>query len=630
MLKKLLLLLFFVFSISLSAQNNMKYIIKAFKSNDSSDYYFKKAKNAIVTKEDEAEYFFGKNAYCNDHNKLDSAIYYGEIALKKLTEINKVNSIYYVNNNLAKTYDKLGKYDLSKKYLHLNLILAEKNNSIYWELYSYVSLSNTHHDFEDFKNGVSYGKKGFKKAKAYGEKGKTHLQSLLNVIAINYDDWNKPDSALYYHKKVFHYVKGKDTLKIGNTYNNIGNTLLKQKKYKEAESWFKRSLLIINATEKEYGDDYKHYNKATIYTNLATIAYELDDFDKAEKLFKIAFENASKSNSAEKLRDYYYHSAKFNKKRKNLGKTISDQEQYLVLRDSVYQKDRSKQVAEIEAKYQVEKKEKELLKSKFAFKEKELLIKKKNTQFQILGLIALALIAIGYLIYRQQKLKNKQQEQEFHLKSAIAAIESQNQLHQQRLSISRDLHDNIGAQLTFVISSVDNLKFGNQITDSKITNQLTKISDFTKSTIIELRDTIWAMNSNEFTFEDLRSRIFNFIEKAKSAKEDINFKFHVDDSLKHDKFSSIIGINLYRTMQEALNNAVKYSEAKNIIVDVEKNNSEVKITISDDGKGFVLENVDFGNGLHNMKKRIEEIDGIFTIESKINEGTKLTLSIFVI
>ena len=627
MQQKSLYILLFLFTSLTQSQNNKKIVWKAFNSKDSSDYYFKKAKQAIVTKEDEAEYFFGKNAFCNDNNKLDSAIYYGEIALKKLTDINKTSYIYYVNNNLAKTYAKMGKYDLEKKYLHQNLILAENNKSIYWELNSYISLSNTHHDFEDFKNGVRYGKKGLHKALAYKEKGKEHIESLLSVIAINYDDWNKPDSALYFHKKILNYAKGKDTLRLGSTYNNIGNTLLKQKKYKESQTWLNRALKIHEIADKNEPEDVNAYNKATVYNNLATIAYQLDDFEKAEKLFKMSFEYATKSKSAEKLRDYYYHSAIFNKKRNNLSKTISDQENYLTLRDSVYQIERSKQVSEMEAKYQNEKKEKELLKSKYAVKEKELQIKKKNTQFQILGLIALALMAIAYLIYRQQKLKNKQLAQEFQLKSAIAAIENQNQLHEQRLSISRDLHDNIGAQLTFVISSVDNLKFGNQITDSKITNQLTKISDFTKSTIVELRDTIWAMNTNEFTFDDLRSRIFNFIEKAKSAKENVNFKFVVDENIKEKNFSSVIGINLYRVMQEAVNNALKYSEATQIEVHVSNQNNQTKIEIIDNGKGFDMKTVDLGNGIHNMRKRIEDVDGKFNLVSQINQGTQISIVI---
>ena len=271
-------------------------------------------------------------------------------------------------------------------------------------------------------------------------------------------------------------------------------------------------------------------------------------------------------------------------------------------------------------KYESNKKEKQLLQQE---------IEAKNSRNKLIAVSVLALFIglIGFLIYRQQKLKNKQQEQEYELKSAISQIETQNKLHEQRLSISRDLHDNIGAQLTFVISSIDNLKFGNKITDTKINNQLTKISDFTKATIIELRDTIWAMNTSEFAFDDLRSRIFNFIEKAKSAKEDIDFKFAIDNKLKDIKLSSLVGINIYRTIQEAINNAVKYSDGNEILVNIYKQNNDIKIDVTDNGKGFDIENTNFGNGLYNMKKRIEEINGTFKIDSQTNKGTTISFSL---
>jgi signal transduction histidine kinase len=291
---------------------------------------------------------------------------------------------------------------------------------------------------------------------------------------------------------------------------------------------------------------------------------------------------------------------------------------YSQYKDAILNKESNSKIAELEVKFETNEKEKLLLK-------KEIEVKNARNKLIAVSSIALFIGLLGWLFYRQQKLKNKQQEQEFELKTAIAAIETQNQLQEQRLSISRDLHDNIGAQLTFVISSVDNLKFGNQITDSRVTNQLTKISDFTKSTIIELRDTIWAMNTNEFTFEDLRSRIFNFIEKAKSAKEDIQFKFLVDDSLNTVKFSSIVGINLYRTIQEAVNNAVKYAEATEIEVIISNQNDQIKIEIQDNGKGFDVETIDFGNGLHNMKKRIEEVGGAITINSLVKKGTTISI-----
>jgi signal transduction histidine kinase len=347
------------------------------------------------------------------------------------------------------------------------------------------------------------------------------------------------------------------------------------------------------------------------------------DFKTAISYFEKSLQQALKYKYTDLIQYSYLKLSENQEQLNNSSEALKNFKKYSQYKDSLLNKETNSKVAELEVRFETDKKEKQLLQN-------EIEAKKKNATILVLSLVALFIGLIGFLIYRQQKLKNKQQEQEFQLKSAIAQIETQNQLQEQRLSISRDLHDNIGAQLTFVISSVDNLKHGNQITDNKITNQLTKISDFTKSTIIELRDTIWAMNSNEFSFEDLRSRIFNFIEKAKSAKENIDFKFNVDESLQDLKFSSLIGINLYRTIQESVNNAVKYADANEIIVEVKIVSNKIQIEIQDNGKGFDIENTDFGNGLHNMKKRIEEIDGTFEINSIINKGTKIRFEIPII
>ncbi|MCY7361581.1 MAG: histidine kinase, partial [Ignavibacteria bacterium] len=138
------------------------------------------------------------------------------------------------------------------------------------------------------------------------------------------------------------------------------------------------------------------------------------------------------------------------------------------------------------------------------------------------------------------------------------------------LTISRDLHDNIGAQLTFIISSVDNIKYAFDLQNTKLDDKLQKISNFTKDTIVELRDTIWAMNNNAISFEDLRSRILNFIEKAKVAKENINFKFNIDEKLNKVELTSIVGMNIYRTIQEAVNNAIKYANPTEIEMNATK------------------------------------------------------------
>lgn len=107
-------------------------------------------------------------------------------------------------------------------------------------------------------------------------------------------------------------------------------------------------------------------------------------------------------------------------------------------------------------------------------------------------------------------------------------------------------------------------------------------------TIVELRDTIWAMNVNQISFSNLSSRIYNFIEKAKSVKENIQFSFIIPEHLIQKKISSLVGINLYRTIQEGINNAIKYANADEIAVVV----NFVSIEIKDNGIGFNLDQVE--------------------------------------
>ena len=338
------------------------------------------------------------------------------------------------------------------------------------------------------------------------------------------------------------------------------------------------------------------------------------EFNKAqEKLFELKKQYSKNDKDNVDLNQVYLYLAQTNAFLNQPDSVNYYTNQSLRLQDNIIEKTVAKQTNELETKYQTAKKEQQIINSR--------------NKLIALAIITFFIALIGFLIYRQQKLKNKQQTQEFQLQSAIKEIETQNKLQEQRLSISRDLHDNIGAQLTFIISSVDNLKFGNKSLDEKITNQLSKISNFTKSTIVELRDTIWAMNSNDFSFEDLRSRIFNFIEKAQSAKEDVKFNFSIDTDLKDIKLSAITGINVYRTIQEAVNNAVKYANPTTINVEVKAIENSIQVIIQDNGNGFDIESTKLGNGLYNMKKRIEEIDGEFEINSLPEKGTRVFFTI---
>ena len=500
-------------------------------------------------------------------------------ALKISEKLKDTLKMATAHANLGQLYQQ--KDDIEQAKFHLNssknLLQNNKNQPAY--LITIHTMANLFGMQGDIKSALKLDDEGLKICK------KIHSNDLTATFLDNkancYMYSNKLDSAKYYFNECLKLdLINKNQKQISDSYSNLAQLALYYKNYPEAISYTNTSIAIAEKV---------NYNPGLVKN------YELlIDLYKSKGDFQKALEVSGKYQSAYK-------------------KLINEKKETAV--------------AEFKTFYETEKKEKELLISKSSILEKEAQIKHKTTQFQILGLITVALLIISYLIYRQQKLKNKQQEQEFELKTEIKEIENQNKIQIQRLIISKDLQDNLGAQLTYIISSIDNLKFAKLITNPKVETQLSKISNYTKSTFVELRDTIWAMKNSEYTFEDMQSRISNFTDKAFENNNNVAFKFTISDGVKETKLSLIVGINVYRSIQEAVNNALKFAQANEIKVEITRTNNLIKIVISDDGKGFDTETADYGIGIQNIKKRMEEINGQFVLTSTINQGTILTILI---
>jgi signal transduction histidine kinase len=136
------------------------------------------------------------------------------------------------------------------------------------------------------------------------------------------------------------------------------------------------------------------------------------------------------------------------------------------------------------------------------------------------------------------------------------------------------------------------------------------------------------MNKNELTMEDFQGRILGYMEKAKIAVPDIKFECRIDVSEKI-KISSLVGINLYRIIQEAVNNAIKYANPETISISVTESKRKIKTKIHDDGSGFDPEEVTLGNGLEIMQKRTNEISGRFEIHSNQGQGTTICVTVII-
>ncbi|ESU19506.1 Nitrate/nitrite sensor protein, signal transduction histidine kinase [Flavobacterium cauense R2A-7] len=580
---------------------------------------------------------------------LDSAIVYGEKALALAHKTKKHKLISQCYSNLGGVYLRKENFKKSEENYQKAIQIRTTNKDFEGVAKAKINIGNVFASKQEYVSATKY----FIEAIQYFEGKNDTIVSLTkgNLGLIFYEMKNFPKAIKYLEESTDFLKKNNMQQGLCHTYLSLGDVYLDKKDTLKALNSYKISLENCKSCKDNLGISTLNQRIGAVHSAKGNSENAKKYYQISEKLLKelnseIEQTNVMLSKSEDfiqqkKYREAYemllqvkkihkeYHSDRYLLETyKKLTLVCLYQEmkdssafyfnQYASLKDEKLKASVLEQTAELETKYETAKKEKLLL-------QKEVESKRKTATIIILALVAFFIALVGFLIYRQLKLKNQQQQQEFQLKSAIAQIETQNKLHEQRLAISRDLHDNIGAQLTFIISSVENLKFGFPGIEEKVKTHLSKISDFTQTTIVELRDTIWAMNTNEFKFEDLSSRIYNFIEKAQSVRENIRFQFVIDDNVKEAKFSSLEGINLYRTIQEAVNNAMKYADADAITVHVLREIETIKIEIKDNGKGFDADETDYGNGLYNMKKRIEEIGGTFQLHSEISKGTTVTV-----
>jgi len=202
-------------------------------------------------------------------------------------------------------------------------------------------------------------------------------------------------------------------------------------------------------------------------------------------------------------------------------------------------------------------------------------------------------------------------------------IQEGKNMEKQRISL--ELHDGVMGKLSAVRLNLYALLYkANLIENEDFSLQIDEIQAVEE----EIRNIAHDLNSNLFSdnsnFIAIVEELFAKIENHST----IHFKLQVSDSVNWDLINNTIKINLYRILQEALQNIEKYAAAKNVAVVVTQNDlNEILITISDDGNGFDTKEKNNGIGLKNMKIRMQELNGTVDIQSEVNKGTKVNLII---
>lgn len=556
-------------------------------------------------------------------NKIPNAAY--------VAEVEKAEQLFKLAENLAiKSSDSVALGEIVFKLGQLKAYQNKIDESIALFLRAIKILENKN---EIAKAGMVYGGLGYtlkrnnlERSLKYMQKGIALLEKTNDFKNIHpvYDNYGvvlnmvqKNDSALFFQKKSLSIKKTlKDSVGLGYGYANIANTFAEKKNFKLAKIYVDSSSIIRNKIADNYGITVNYVQKAEI------LVLE-NKFKEAIENFKICA-TLSRKYKYKHLEQYCYENlAKSYLEFKDYKNAYLYQEQFQTIKDSSNNVQTNNKIEELQIQFETEKKEKLLVEANSNLLAKEAKIKRKNLLlYSALGL-AFLLGLIGYLVYKQQSTKQKQLVKENELKQALIKIENQNNLQEQRLAISKDLHDNIGSQLTFIISSLDNLKYF-EFTKDKLYTKFDSIGTFTRTTITDLRDTIWAMNKEEITFEDLKTRTTNFIESAKASLLGIHFEFNYPKNQKEIVLNSKQGIEIYRIIQEAVNNAVKHAKASKITVDFKNENNQVIIAISDNGIGFDKATIEKGNGLNSMQKRANTIDAALDLISS-EKGTTIRL-----
>ena len=418
-----------------------------------------------------------------------------------------------------------------------------------------------------------------------------------------------------YEKSKFHLEKSIEILNKHNPnshtslpYRLLGTNYWMQERYAESRPILKKA--IRKATT--YGDSLEIAGALVFYGDLMQ---KLNVMDSAEHYFLEGLKVVQGTNNPDMKLEAFIHLKNLYPSLGKYQEAHAYADSAYTIQTSIYRRNLAEQISQMKIRYETDKLQQEN-ETRTAQLETEITKSRLRLVLIITLIIVLLIIAsIAYILITQQHLKRQAAEQNSIIK-----------LQEERLRISRELHDNIGAQITVIISSLDNLEWQAKKQTAIDHDQIEKLSSFTRQTMQELRETVWAMKKDSITGEELDARIKDYLSKVADLCPDVNLTYTSKD--KGDfSFDPAQGINLYRIIQEAVQNSIKHGEATSIAVTTFMDGKSLKAKVIDNGRGFDPATVEKGNGLYNMENRALQSQISYKLKSQVNKGTTILLEV---
>ena len=204
----------------------------------------------------------------------------------------------------------------------------------------------------------------------------------------------------------------------------------------------------------------------------------------------------------------------------------------------------------------------------------------------------------------------------YRLRKRLASIRQREVLSIERARIARDIHDDVGARLTRISMLISMA--------AERDSEVSGIADEVREVVRALDEVVWAVEPRNDTLSAFVDYVYNYAENFVSSSN-LGIRAKFPPEAPEAKLSSVVRHAVFMCIKEALNNTVKHAEASYVFIAMETVCDKVEIRIGDDGKGFASTRKG-GNGLLNMRTRMEEIGGSFEIGPRHGGGTEAVFS----
>jgi len=520
-------------------------------------------------------------------SEFDSCIFYNKKAIE-YTRLNNIRGLYSSNNNIAVAYMNQSYYNLATDYLLKALGYVEQlgdANSLY---NIYINLASTFLEMGDTEEGLKYLNKMDVNNKDISNK--RIFGFMFAIYAYAYTKQEKYEEAIV--------NQAKDPLGLNDVYVNLSTNFLALNNQDSTWYYIQKGLATIQNQDVPM-------TKAQLLINLGEYYQKQKQYEKAAECYKNAIEISTKANYLQARKEANQKLAEMYETTGQPDLAIIYYKKFQQNKDSLLNEEKQRQIAQLNIKFETEKKEKENQILSYENKMIQLEVVKRKKQNLIIGITSIILVLVLIIIILSINLKRKKEQHQSKIKQLKAKDEERNLL-------AKKLHDEIKNDLigfSVKLKKINEPELSLEI--EKTANQLRDLShrlithDFKKRSFEDQVKDLLADNINENLF------IYH------NNLTGINWKA-VPDNTKR---------TLFLVIREAVYNIKKHSQANKATIDFGQKNNKISVTISDNGIGFDQNEVKYGQGLRNIETRVNTLNGKIKIFSQKKKGTKLFIQL---